>query len=189
RGAQAGLPPESRTPWGMLLGKPLIITEKPSVANDIAAALGGFESRDGYQESDDRVVTFAVGHLYELLPPEELDPRYKRWTLDTLPILPEEFRYRAKEGQSERVRTIKQLIARPDVDEIVNAGEAGREGELIFQEIAEQLGARKPIRRLWLQSMTEDAIREGFARLRPGSAMQGLAAAAHCRARSDWLIG
>ena len=171
------------------MGKTLIITEKPSVANDIASALGGFTGHDGYQESDEYVVTFAVGHLYELLPPEELDPRYKRWTLDTLPILPDEFRYRAKEGQSERVRTIAKLIARADVDEIVNACDAGREGELIFQEIAEQLGARKPIRRLWLQSMTEDAIREGFQRLRPGAAMLGLAAAAHCRARSDWLIG
>src|SRR5262249_60226956 len=106
-----------------------------------------------------------------------------------LPILPDEFRYRAKEGQSERVRTIAKLIARADVDEIVNACDAGREGELIFQEIAEQLDARKPIRRLWLQSMTEDAIRDGFQRLRPGAAMRGLAAAAHCRARSDWLIG
>ena len=171
------------------MGKNLIITEKPSVARDIAAALGGFEDHDGYFESDAHVVTFAVGHLYELLPPEELDPRYKRWTLDALPILPEEFRYRAKEGQSDRLRTIKKLMQRPDVDEIVNACDAGREGELIFQEIAEQLEASQPIRRLWLQSMTEDAIRDGFTRLRPGAELRGLAAAAHCRARSDWLIG
>jgi DNA topoisomerase-3 len=171
------------------VGKTLIITEKPSVARDIAAALGGFRDLDGYLESDAYVITFAVGHLYELLPPEELDPRYKRWTLDTLPILPDEFRYKAKEGQSERLRTIRQLLERPDVDAVVNACDAGREGELIFQEIVEQLGASKPVRRLWLQSMTEDAIREGFGHLRPGEELAGLASAAHCRARSDWLIG
>src|SRR5204862_4766999 len=98
-----------------------------------------------------------------------LDRRYKRGTLDALPILPEEFRYRAKEGQSERLRTIKKLMRRADIDEIVNACDAGREGELIFQEIVEQLEASQPVRRLWLQSMTEDAIRDGFARLRPGA--------------------
>ncbi len=171
------------------MGKTLIITEKPSVATDIAAALGGFSERDGYLESDSKVVTFAVGHLYELLAPEELDPRYKRWTLDALPILPEEFRYKVKEGQSDRIRTIKRLLERPDIDAVVNACDAGREGELIFREIVEQLAGSKPIRRLWLQSMTEDAIREGFEQLRPGEELAGLAAAAHCRARSDWLIG
>ena len=130
-------------PGNIQLGKTLVITEKPSVARDIAAALGGFEDRDGYLESDSRVITFAVGHLYELLPPEELDPRFKRWTLDALPILPDEFRYRAKEGQSERLRTIKKLLQRTDVDEVVNACDAGREGELIFREIIEQLGGSK----------------------------------------------
>jgi DNA topoisomerase-3 len=171
------------------MGKALIITEKPSVAQDLAVSLGGFAQRDGYLESPSHLITYAVGHLYELLAPEELDPRYKRWTLDTLPILPDEFRYKAKSGQAERLRTIQQLLARPDVDEVVNACDAGREGELIFREIVEQLDASKPIRRLWLQSMTEDAIREGFARLRPGEELEGLASAAHCRARSDWLIG
>ncbi len=171
------------------MGKALIITEKPSVAHDIAAALGGFREGDGYLESDSHLLTFAVGHLYELLAPEDLDPRYKRWTLDTLPILPEEFRYRVKEGHSDRIRTIKKLLQRPDVDAVVNACDAGREGELIFREIVEQLDASKPVRRLWLQSMTEDAIREGMTRLRPGEELAGLAAAAHCRARSDWLIG
>jgi DNA topoisomerase-3 len=171
------------------LGKSLIITEKPSVAQDVAAALGGFTERDGYLEGRSQIVTYAVGHLFELLAPEELDPRYKRWTLDALPILPEEFRYKAKEGQRDRIRVIRELLERPDVDEVVNACDAGREGELIFREIVEELGSRKPIRRLWLQSMTEEAIREGFAALRPGEDLSGLAAAAHCRARSDWLIG
>ena len=171
------------------MAKALIITEKPSVANDIAKALGGFTEHDGWFENDDFVLTFAVGHLFELLPPEEIDDRYKRWTLDVLPILPDEFRYKPKQGQSERVRTIRRLLERKDVDSVINACDAGREGELIFREIVEHLGSQKPIRRLWLQSMTDEAIREGFARLRPGEELEGLADAAACRAQSDWLIG
>jgi DNA topoisomerase-3 len=171
------------------LAKTLVITEKPSVARDIAQALGGFTDHDGWFERDDMLLTFAVGHLFELLPPEEIDAKYKRWTLDVLPILPDEFRYKPKPGQSERVRTIRRLLEREDVDGVVNACDAGREGELIFREIVEHLGSRKPVRRLWLQSMTDEAIRDGFERLRPGEELQGLADAAACRAQSDWLIG
>jgi len=171
------------------VAKALVITEKPSVARDVANALGGFREHDGYSESDAYVVTFAVGHLFELLPPEEVDEKYKRWTLDTLPILPQEFRYRPKKGQSERIRTIRKLLARKDVHEVINACDAGREGELIFREIVDHLDSHKPIRRLWLQSMTVEAIRRGFESLRPGEDLQGLADAAACRARSDWLIG
>ncbi|MGH0030230.1 MAG: DNA topoisomerase, partial [Myxococcota bacterium] len=173
------------------MAKALIITEKPSVARDITQVLGGFTEHDdgAFYESDDYVVTFAVGHLFELLPPEEVDEKYKRWTLDVLPILPDEFKHRPKKGQSDRIRTIKKLLARDDVDEVINACDAGREGELIFREIVEHLGSTKPIRRLWLQSMTDQAIRQGFERLRPGEELEGLADAAACRARSDWLIG
>ena len=171
------------------MAKSLVITEKPSVARDIADALGGFHEADGWFENDAYVVTFAVGHLFELLPPEEIDPKYKRWTLDVLPILPTEFKYRAKKGQTDRIRTIKKLLAREDVNEVINACDAGREGELIFREIVEDLESRKPIRRLWLQSMTKGAIRTGFTTLRPGRELDGLASAAACRARSDWLIG
>ncbi len=171
------------------MAKSLIITEKPSVTRDIAAALGGFREEDGYFEGDEYVITFAVGHLYELLPPEELDPKYKRWTLDALPILPEVYRYKIKKGHTDRVRTIKRLLAREDIDGVINACDAGREGELIFREIVEQLENQKPIRRLWLQSMTETAIKTGFRQLRPGQELEGLAKAASCRARSDWLIG
>jgi len=171
------------------VGKALVITEKPSVARDIVGVLGGFREHDGYFESDSHVVTFAVGHLFELLSPEEIDDKYKRWTLDALPIIPEQFRLKPKKGQSERIRTIKRLLERDDVDEVVNACDAGREGELIFREIVEHLGSRKPVRRLWLQSMTDAAIRTGFDRLRPGEELRGLADAAACRARSDWLIG
>jgi len=171
------------------VAKALVITEKPSVARDIVSALGGFTEHDGYWEGEDFVVTFAVGHLLELLEPEEIDARYKRWTLADLPILPEEFRLKKKKGQSERLRTIEKLLRRKDVERVVNACDAGREGELIFREIVKFLGNEKPIERLWLQSMTADAIRAGFASLRPDAELRGLAAAAECRAFSDWLIG
>jgi DNA topoisomerase-3 len=171
------------------VGKSLVITEKPSVARDVVAALGGFSEHEGYWESDDYIVTFSVGHIVELLSPEDVDPVYKRWTLDTLPILPEEFRLKQKQGASERIRTIRKLLRRDDVDLVINACDAGREGELIFREILEFLECDKPTRRLWLQSMTTDSIRAGFAALAPGERFDGLGAAAACRSRSDWLIG
>jgi DNA topoisomerase-3 len=171
------------------VAKALILTEKPSVARDIAEALGGFTEHDGYWESDAYLLTFAVGHLFELLEPEEIDPKYKRWTLDVLPILPDQFQLKKKKGQSDRVRVIEKLAERKDVDRIVNACDAGREGELIFREVVSYLGVEKPALRLWLQSMTTDAIREGFSRLRPGRELEGLGQAAECRARADWLIG
>jgi DNA topoisomerase-3 len=171
------------------LAKALVITEKPSVARDIVDVLGGFTEHDGYFESDSHIVTFAVGHLFELLAPEEIDDKYKRWTLDALPIIPSEFRLKPKKGHRERIRTIEKLLRRKDVEEVVNACDAGREGELIFREIIEHFACEKPIRRLWLQSMTDRAVREGFERLRSGEELQGLADAAACRARSDWLIG
>ncbi len=171
------------------VGKDLIITEKPSVARDIAAALGGFEEHDGYWESDDRVLTFAVGHLFELLGPEEVDPVFKRWTLDVLPIVPETVPLKPKARQSERIRVIKKLLQRKDIDAVVNACDAGREGELIFREILKYFESDKPVKRLWLQSMTRDAIKNGFENLRPGEELEGLAAAAECRSVADWLIG
>ncbi len=171
------------------MAKSLVITEKPSVARDIVAVLGGFTEHEGYWESDTYVVTFSVGHIVELLSPEDVDPLYKRWTLDTLPILPGEFKLKQKAGQSERIRTIKKLLARNDVDCVVNACDAGREGELIFREILEYLECGKPTKRLWLQSMTASAIRAGFNALVDGSQYDGLGAAASCRSKSDWLIG
>ncbi len=171
------------------MSKSLVITEKPSVARDIVAALGGFREHDGFWENDELIVTFSVGHIVELLSPEDIDPKYKRWTLDTLPILPERFELKQKAGASERIRIIKKLLARDDVEEVVNACDAGREGELIFREIVDFLGNQKPTRRLWLQSMTVRAIRQGFESLAPGEDYDGLGAAAACRSRSDWLIG
>jgi DNA topoisomerase-3 len=171
------------------LAKSLIITEKPSVARDIAGALGEFAEQDGYWESEAYVMSFAVGHLFELLEPEELDEKFKRWTLDVLPIIPDRFEIKKKKGQSERIRVIEKLLRRKDVDRVVNACDAGREGELIFREIVRFLGNRKPVDRLWLRSMTQTAIREGFASLTPGAELEPLGQAAECRACTDWLIG
>ena len=171
------------------MGKSLVITEKPSVARDIVAALGGFETSGEHWESDGYVVTFSVGHIVELLSPEEFDEKWKRWTLEVLPIIPDAFRLKQKADDGERVDAIKALLERDDIDDVINACDAGREGELIFREILEFLGSSKPTRRLWLQSMTPEAIRAGFETLRPGSEFDGLGAAAECRSRSDWLIG
>jgi len=173
------------------VGKALIITEKPSVAKDIAAALDGFTAKNGgeYYENDDFVCTFAVGHILGLLAPEEIDPQYKRWRLADLPIIPEVFKLKPLEGQKGRIKVIEKLANRKDVDVLVNACDAAREGELIFREIVEYLGVDKPIRRLWLQSMTKASIRNGFASLADGRKYEGLAAAASCRSYSDWLIG
>ncbi|MFZ9521022.1 MAG: DNA topoisomerase 3 [Silvanigrellaceae bacterium] len=170
-------------------GKWLIITEKPSVAGDIAKALGGFEKKNDYYDSDKYLMTWAVGHLVELLSPEDLDPKYKRWLLQDLPILPQRFEYKPKDGQKERLDTIKSLANRNAVVGLINACDAGREGELIFRELYDYSGAKKPIRRLWLQSMTHDAIRKEFASLREGKEFDNLSDAARCRAESDWLIG
>jgi DNA topoisomerase-3 len=171
------------------VAKALVITEKPSVARDIVGALGGFREEDGFWESDEYLVTFAVGHLFELLEPEEIDPKYKRWTLADLPVIPPRYQLKKKKGHTDRIRTIEKLLDRKDVDRLVNACDAGREGELIFREIVKFLGSEKPIERLWLQSMTPAAIREGFRQLRPDAELRGLAAAAEGRAYSDWLIG
>ena len=172
------------------MAKALILTEKPSVARDVVAALGGFAPvGEDYWESPQFLCTFAVGHILELLGPEEIDEVYKRWNLENLPVIPAEFQLKPKEGQVNRLRVIKKLMERGDVDTIVNACDAGREGELIFREVMKFHGNKKKILRLWLQSMTPNAIREGFRKLEDGKKYEGLGAAAECRAQADWLIG
>jgi DNA topoisomerase III len=172
--------------------KQLVVTEKPSVARDFVAALGGkneFETHEGYFESAKYVVSWAVGHLLEFLAPEDIDAAYKRWRLQDLPIFPKEFTLKPKAGQKARLDTLKKLFRRKDVASVVNACDAGREGELIFREIQRFFGNEKPFKRLWLQSMTPHAIRDAFVSLQPGEKFDGLGAAAECRAESDWLIG
>jgi DNA topoisomerase-3 len=170
-------------------GKWLVLTEKPSVAADVTKALGGFEKVGEYYESGTHVVTWAVGHILELLAPEDIDPKYKRWLIQDLPIIPKKFEYKPKAGQEKRLEVIRELANRKDVVGMVNACDAGREGELIFREIFDHCAANKPHMRLWLQSMTMDSIRKEFKRLREGRDYDHLGDAARCRSESDWLIG
>src|ERR671930_975679 len=173
------------------MSKTLVIAEKPSVGRDLAAALpGAFTENDAYLESDDYVVTWAVGHLVELAQPEDYDERLKKWRMADLPIVPEDFRLKPRDAKSKKQLTaIRKLLERDDVDRVVNACDAGREGELIFAYIYESTGAKKPVDRLWISSMTKQAIREGFERLRPGEQLRPLEAAARSRSEADWLVG
>lgn len=171
------------------MGKKLIITEKPSVARDIAKALGTFTDHKEYLENDEYRITWAVGHLVGLCEPEDYDERYRKWDLELLPIIPEVFRLKPLEKTEKRLEVIKDLAEREDTEALVNACDAGREGELIFRYIYEFLGLRKPVLRLWLSSMTREAIREAFAQLKPASEYELLAQAAKCRSEGDWLVG
>jgi DNA topoisomerase III len=171
--------------------KTLVIAEKPSVARDLTDALPGtFENHDSYYESEDTVITFAVGHLVELIAPEEYDERFKKWRMDDLPIIPDVFRLHARDKKAEKqLKVIHKLLQRGDVDKIVNACDAGREGELIFAYIYETSGVDKPVERLWINSLTKTAIKEGFEHLRPGEQLRQLEAAARSRSEADWLVG
>lgn len=170
--------------------KKLILTEKPSVAADIAEALGGFTKTKDHYESDSAYITWAVGHLVTLAEPEDYDKAYKYWTLQSLPIIPTKFDLKPIEKTEGRLKHIKELLAKKGVDQIINACDAGREGELIFRYITDFLEASDvPAQRLWLQSMTRRAISDGFKHLRPGSELENLAQAARCRSQADWLIG
>jgi DNA topoisomerase III len=171
------------------MSKKLIIAEKPSVAADIARAIGGFTKHDDYFESDDCVLSSAVGHLLELACPEEYEVKRGKWSFAHLPIIPPHFALRPIEKSESRLKLLTKLIKRKDVDSLVNACDAGREGELIFNYIAQHAKTVKPVERLWLQSMTQQAIKDGFSRLRSSTEMQGLADAAVCRSESDWLVG
>jgi len=171
------------------MSKKLIIAEKPSVAADIARALGGFTRHDDYFERDDYVISSAIGHLLELACPEEYEVKRGKWSFAHLPVIPPHFALKPIEKSEARLKLLTRLIKRKDVSALINACDAGREGELIFNYIAEHAKTAKPVERLWLQSMTQPAIREGFARLRSASEMRGLADAAVSRSESDWLVG
>ncbi len=171
------------------MGKALIIAEKPSVASDIAKALGGFKKVDDYYESDRYVLSSAVGHLLEICPPEGVEPARGKWSFAHLPVIPPRFDLRPIEKNENRLKVLIRLIKRKDVDSLVNACDAGREGELIFRYIVQYSKTDKPTQRLWLQSMTAASIREGFEKLRSDQSMRPLADAAVCRSESDWLVG
>lgn len=171
------------------MSKSLIIAEKPSVANDIARALGGFHKEADHFESDKYVISSAIGHLVELALPTELDVKRGKWSFANLPIIPEEFELRPIEKTKARFNMLKKLMKREDVDLLINACDAGREGELIFRYLVKLGGVKKPVKRLWLQSMTADSIRSAFDHLRTDEEMIPLAKAAVCRSESDWLVG
>jgi DNA topoisomerase-3 len=172
------------------MGKQLVIAEKPSVGQDYARALGGgFQKHEGYLESDEHIVSWAIGHLVELAEPEDYDESLKRWSIKTLPVLPEHFKLRPDARNKKQLDILKRLIKRDDVDDIVNGCDAGREGELIFRYIMDVAKTTKPVQRLWVSSMTKDAIRDGFEHLRPGEELESLADAARSRSEADWLVG
>ena len=167
----------------------LIITEKPSVAKSIASALGAKSGADGYFQGNALIVSWCVGHLVSPMDAAGYDERFKKWRYDDLPILPEPFRYVLAPGKEDAFENLRVLMDRPDVDTIVNACDAGREGELIFRNLYELTGCTKPVLRLWLNSMEDSEIRRALGDLRPGSDYDRLFAAARCRERADWLVG
>ncbi|AOI66953.1 DNA topoisomerase III [Burkholderia territorii] len=171
------------------MSKALIIAEKPSVANDIARALGGFTKHDEYFESDEFVLSSAVGHLLEIAAPEEYEVKRGKWSFAHLPVIPPHFDLNPIAKSESRLKVLTKLMKRKDIDRLINACDAGREGELIFRLIVQHAKAKQPVQRLWLQSMTPQAIRDGFAHLRSDSDMQPLADAARCRSEADWLVG
>jgi DNA topoisomerase-3 len=171
------------------MAKSLIIAEKPSVAADIARALGGFARHADYFESDRYVLSSAIGHLLELGMPEEEEVKRGKWTFAHLPAIPSKFALKPIEKAESRLRLLLKLLKRKDVTALVNACDAGREGELIFRNIAQYAKTTKPIKRLWLQSMTQGSIRDAFGQLRADETMRPLADAAVCRSESDWLVG
>lgn len=167
----------------------LVIAEKPSVAQSLAAVIGANARKDGYLEGNGWRVSWCVGHLAGLADADSYDPKYAKWRYDDLPILPSDWKMSVGQDKKKQFDILKKLLCAPDVTEVVNACDAGREGELIFRNVYELTGCKKPMKRLWISSMEDSAIREGFENLRPGADYDGLHQAALCRAKADWLVG
>ena len=167
----------------------MIVTEKPSVAMAYAKVLGAHGRQDGYLEGSGYLISWCVGHLVELAPPSAYGERYVKWNIADLPILPEKWQYLVSASTKKQFSVLKKLLHRADVETVVNSCDAGREGELIFRLVYEQAGCRKPVSRLWLSSMEDNAIREGFANLKPSTEYDALYQAALCRERADWMVG
>ncbi len=167
----------------------LVIAEKPSVAQSLAKVIGANKRQDGYLEGNGYLVSWCIGHLVELSAPERYDERYAKWRLEDLPILPERFLYEVSPETKKQYQILKKLMERPDVESLVCATDAGREGELIFRLVYNQCRCQKPFERLWISSMEDAAIREGFEKLKPGTEYDALYEAAICRERADWIVG
>ena len=171
------------------MSETLVIAEKPSVAATIAAALGATEKKDGYIKGNGYLVSWCVGHLVQLAEAAAYGEQYKKWSYDSLPILPQEWQYTVAADKGKQFKILKDLMHRADVSEVVNACDAGREGELIFRFVYEVAGCKKPMRRLWISSMEESAIKAGFASLKDGKVYDSLYSSALCRAKADWIVG
>ncbi|OEH85050.1 hypothetical protein BHU72_05415 [Desulfuribacillus stibiiarsenatis] len=171
------------------MGKTLIITEKPSVATDIGKVIGASSKKNGYLEGQQYLISWAVGHLVTLCEPEDYNERYKKWDVQTLPIIPEQMKLKPLSGTLKQYKTLEFLMNRTDIDDIICATDSGREGELIFRYIYDLVGCTKPCKRLWISSMTEEAIQEGFKQLKDNREYDNLYASAKCRSEADWLIG
>ncbi|MCL2610415.1 MAG: DNA topoisomerase 3 [Defluviitaleaceae bacterium] len=167
----------------------LIITEKPSVALDIAKVMGIKTKKNGFYIGNGYIITWCAGHLLTLAEPNDYDKRFKSWNISHLPIVPNKFKYKVSDGKSDRVLVIKNLLAREDVTEIINACDAGREGELIFGEIYNNTKNKKPVKRLWISSLEASAIKKGFEDLKDGKEYENLYEAAFCRQKADWMVG
>lgn len=173
----------------MVAMKILVFAEKPSVGRDIARILGAGSKGKGFQEGNGYIVTWGYGHLVSLGAPEAQNPHWKKWSLESLPMLPQKWVLSIIPSAKEQYETVAQLMQRNDVGEVINAADAGREGELIFRLVYRQAGCNKPCKRLWISSMTDEAIKDGFADLRPGEKYDDLARAAESRSQADWLVG
>src|SRR3954453_16735384 len=180
------------------MGKTLVIAEKPSVGRDLARVLpgpfekksSGGEKTERSLEGPDHVISWAVGHLVQLAEPDEYDDRFKKWRMADLPIVPERFKLVVRDERSKKQMTVvKRQLGRDDIDLVVNACDAGREGELIFAYLYEKAGSKKPVKRLWLQSMTKQAIENAFGELREGSERDRLEQAARSRSEAEWICG
>lgn len=167
----------------------LVLAEKPSVAMSLSKVIGANQRGDGYMEGNGYLVSWCVGHLVELSQPEAYDEKYAKWRYDDLPILPEHWQYQVSASTKKQFGILKKLMQRKDVESLICATDAGREGELIFRLVYHQCGCKKPVERLWISSMEDSAIREGFQKLRPGSEYDALYEAALCRERADWIVG
>lgn len=167
----------------------LVIAEKPSVAMSLAKVIGATKRNDGYMEGNDYIVSWCVGHLVGFCDASEYDERYKKWRYDDLPIVPEEWKTRILDATKKQFSILKKLMHRKDVTEVIAATDAGREGELIFRLVYEKAGCKKPVKRLWISSMEESSIREGFKNMKDGSCYDDLYKSALCRAQADWLVG
>lgn len=167
----------------------LVVAEKPSVAMTYAKVLGIVKRHDGFIECENHLVSWCVGHLVELAPPNIYDEKYVKWNIADLPILPRQWQYMVSASTKKQFSVLKKLMNRPDVDSIVNSCDSGREGELIFRLVYQQAGCKKPFSRLWISSMEDNAIREGFANLKPSTEYDALYNAALCRERADWMVG